>query len=128
MLRRGEEGSENVRRGECWHDRVPERYPEVVVLASCEDVVDAVRLARAEKLQVAVRSGGHSWSGSHLRDGTLRVDLSTCRPVDLSNVRAVDVDAAARTGAVRPVITGWELSSMLAPHGLFFPTGHSTGM
>ncbi|HET6393109.1 MAG TPA: FAD-binding oxidoreductase [Blastococcus sp.] len=121
VLRRGEEGYENVRRGECWHDRVPTRYPELIVLATGEDdVVGAVQLARREGLQIAVRSGGHSWSGSHLRDGTVLIDLS--------NLREVEVDVAARTGSVQPGITGWELSSMLAPQGLFFPTGHSTGV
>jgi len=121
VLRRGEEGYENARRGACWHDRVPERYPEVIVLATgTDDVVAAVKLARAEGLGIAVRSGGHSWSGSHLRDGSVLIDMS--------NLREVEVDVEARTGTVQPGITGAELAAMLAPHGLFFPTGHSTGV
>jgi hypothetical protein len=121
MVRKGEEGYEHLRRGECWHDRVPERYPEVIVVATSEDdVVRAVKLARKEGLGLAVRSGGHSWSGSHLRDGTVLIDLS--------NLREVWIDKAATTGTVQPGITGVELSEMLTPHDLFFPTGHSTGV
>jgi FAD/FMN-containing dehydrogenase len=121
VVRRGGEHYENLRRGTCWHDRVPERYPEVIVIASSDsDVAGAVRLARDEGLGVAVRSGGHSWSGSHLRDNTVLIDMS--------NLRHVEVDLETSTGTVEPGITGVELSAMLATHGLFFPTGHSTGV
>jgi FAD/FMN-containing dehydrogenase len=82
VLRRGDYRYESRRRETCWHAGVPDRYPEVIVLANNDDdVVAAVRLAREEGLQIAVRSGGHSWSGSHLRDGTVLIDLSNLRHV-----------------------------------------------
>jgi FAD/FMN-containing dehydrogenase len=121
VLRRGAEGYEHARRGNCWHDAVPDRHPEVIVLASSEDdVVGAVRLARDEGLGIAVRSGGHSWSASHLRDGTVLIDLS--------NLRRVEIDADTLTATVQPGIKGIELSTMLGRHGLFFPTGHNPGV
>jgi len=121
VLRRGDYHYEDLRRAACWHAGVPERYPEVIVLANNEDdVVGAVRLAREEGLQLAVRSGGHSWAGSHLRNGTLLIDLS--------NLRHVEVDRAAMTGTVQPGIKGSELNSMLMDEGLFFPTGHCSGV
>ncbi|GAA1001753.1 FAD-binding oxidoreductase [Subtercola frigoramans] len=121
VVRRGSEGYENLRRGLCWHDRVPERYPEVIVVATTDDdVVGAVRLARAEGLTVSVRSGGHSWSGSHLRNGTLLIDMA--------NMRQVEIDVDQQIAAVQPGIQGVEFASMLAEHDLFFPTGHSTGV
>ncbi|MFF3145634.1 FAD-binding oxidoreductase [Streptomyces sp. NPDC057927] len=121
VLRRGDYRYESRRREACWHAGVPDRYPEVIVLANNEDdVVAAVRLARVEGLQIAVRSGGHSWSGSHLRDGTVLIDLS--------NLRHVTVDREAMTGTAQPGIKGSELNAMVAEQNLFFPTGHCTGV
>ncbi|WP_030988328.1 FAD-binding oxidoreductase [Streptomyces sp. NRRL S-1813] len=121
VLRRGDYRYESLRREACWHAGVPDRYPEVIVLANHEDdVVGAVRLARREGLRIAVRSGGHSWSASHLRDGTVLIDLS--------NLRHVTVDREAMTGTAQPGIKGSEFSSMLAGQNLFFPTGHCSGV
>ncbi|HET6393130.1 MAG TPA: FAD-binding oxidoreductase [Blastococcus sp.] len=118
VLRRGEEGYERLRRGAVWHAGVPDRFPEVIVFASTEDdVVAAVRLARELGLRVAVRSGGHSWSGSHLRDGSLLIDMS--------NLRRVEIDEAGRTATVQPGVRGSEVLSMLRRKGLFFPVGHN---
>jgi FAD/FMN-containing dehydrogenase len=39
-----------------------------VQVANENDVVEAVRFARANQMRVAVRGGGHSWSAS--RSGT----------------------------------------------------------
>jgi FAD/FMN-containing dehydrogenase len=115
------EGYEHLRRGEVWHGGVPERYPTIIVVAHNEnDVVGAVRLARRENLQVAVRSGGHSWSASHLRDGTVLIDLS--------NLRRVEVDTETMTAVIEPAIQGMELLRMLQSEGLFFPVGHSPGV
>jgi FAD/FMN-containing dehydrogenase len=118
VLLRGEEGYEHLRRGAVWHSGVPERFPEIIVFASSEsDVVAAVRLARSLDLQVAVRSGGHSWSGSHLRDGSLLIDLS--------NLRRVEIDKGAMTATVQPGVRGSEVLTMLREQGLFFPVGHN---
>lgn len=44
VLRRGDYRYESRRREACWHAGVPDRYPEVIVLANNEDdVVAAVR-------------------------------------------------------------------------------------
>jgi FAD/FMN-containing dehydrogenase len=121
VLRRGEYRYEIRRREAVWHAGVPDRYPEVIVVANHEDdVVAAVRLARDEGRQIAVRSGGHSWSGSHLRDDTVLLDLS--------NLRRVTVDKSTMTGTAQPGIKGSELSRMLAEEELFFPTGHCSGV
>lgn len=64
VLRRGDYGYESRRREACWHAGVPDRYPEVIVLANNEaDVVAAVRLAGEEGLQIAVRSVATSGPG-----------------------------------------------------------------
>ena len=80
----------------------------------------AVQLAGDRSMAVGVRSGGHSWSGSHLRDGGMLLDLS--RLTDLS------LDSEAKTATVQPGVRGSELADTLRSHDLFFPVGHCQGV
>jgi FAD/FMN-containing dehydrogenase len=120
---RGDPSYEQLRRDMLWNALKPNRFPEAIVRAASDhDVVAAVRLARARGLQVAVRSGGHSWIGSPLREGTILVDLSARR--------AVHVEEAASSATLEPAVTAAELADTLARHRLAFPVGHcgSVGM
>jgi FAD/FMN-containing dehydrogenase len=113
----GDDGYEAARLEAVWNELKPQRRPAAIVLAQSEaDVVAAVRLARERGLRVKARSGGHSWTGSSVRDGAILVNLSA-----LSDVV---VDAAGASATVGPGAKGRDLNAMLAPHGLFFPTGH----
>ena len=117
VVRRGDAGYEEARRSAVWHAGTPSRFPEVIVLAQDEnDVIGAVRLAREEGRNVSVRSGGHSWSGSHLRDGVILIDLS--------RLRNASVNAEEMTATAQPGLKGSELDAMLGKHDLFFPIGH----
>ncbi|QJS99794.1 FAD-binding oxidoreductase [Streptomyces asoensis] len=119
VLRRGDEAYERARLDAVWNERKPDRYPDVIVLAHSEqDVVAAVRLARSEGLAIGIRSGGHSWVGNGVRGGGMLLDLS--------RLRDIEADPVSRTAAVRPSVTGPALLEQLAPHGLFFPTGHAS--
>lgn len=81
-----------------------------------QDVAAAVQLARERKLKVTVRSGGHGWSASHLRDEVLLIDVS--RLADIS----IDADGAhARVG---PGAKGWHLNRLLRDQERMFPAGH----
>lgn len=121
ILRRGEDGYEAARRASVWNARTPERFPDAIALAGTEDdVVHAVRMARDEGLRIGVRSGGHSWAGSHVRDGGLLLDLS--------RLTGVTVDADSMTARVQPGCRGNELVATLAEHDLFFPAGHCIGV
>ena len=71
-------------------------------------------------MQVGVRSGGHSWAGSHLRDGGMLLDLS--------RLTEISIDAEARTATVRPGVRGSDLAGALRAHDLFFPVGHCQGV
>ena len=74
---RGADGYEAARRATVWNGLLPDRFPEVIVQAhDTDDVVAAIRYARANGHRVGVRSGGHSWAASHLRDGGLLLDVS----------------------------------------------------
>ncbi|MEU6374946.1 FAD-binding oxidoreductase [Streptomyces sp. NPDC046909] len=118
LLRRGEPAYEQARLDAVWNERKPDRHPDVIVLAETEeDVLAAVRLARREDLRIGIRSGGHSWVGNGVREGGMLLDLS--------RLKGIGVDPATRTAAVQPAVTGPALLARLAPHGLFFPTGHA---
>jgi FAD/FMN-containing dehydrogenase len=121
VLARGEDDYEEARRVAVWNARTPERYPELIVLAESEgDAVRAVREARDRGMRVGVRSGGHSWAGNHLRDGGMLLDLS--------RLRAIELDAGAMRAAVEPGCHGDELLEVLAERDLFFPAGHCPGV
>ena len=108
---------EATRRRMVWNERIPERFPDVIVsVTSNADVIEAVKLARSRGLRIAVRAGGHSWIATSLRDGGMLIDLS--------QLNGVTVNVAARTAAAQPAIKNTELVAALAQHELAFPAGH----
>lgn len=120
-LERGVGGYEEARCSTVWNARTPDRYPDLVVQAeSDEDVGRAVRHAAAAGMKIGVRSGGHSWAGSHVRDGGLLLDLSM--------LDSVAIDAGAMRAVVGPGCRGHELLGALAERDLFFPAGHCEGV
>jgi len=117
LLWRGDPGYEEKRLDAVWNARKPDRFPEVVAVATCvDDVVDAVNHARSRGLRVAVRGGGHSWCGSPVRDGGMLVDLSA--------LRGISIDPVSKTAAVQPAVTARAFAAALEQHGLAFPVGH----
>ncbi|WP_237105119.1 FAD-binding oxidoreductase [Nonomuraea sp. MG754425] len=117
LVRRGEAGYEALRAAMVWNGLKPERFPDVIVQAASErDVRTAVRFARSAGLRVAVRSGGHNWVGSSVRDGGLLIDLS--------RLDACAVDTTSATASAQSAVRGRELAAALAGHGLAFPFGH----
>src|SRR5207253_4186845 len=69
---------------------IADRHPALIARCTrVEDVIAAVRFAREHDLVIAVRGGGHSVAG-----------FSTCDAgivIDLSGMRAVQIDPAMRT-------------------------------
>jgi FAD/FMN-containing dehydrogenase len=117
LLRRGDAAYEEARRNAAWRANLPDRFPAAIALPDSDsDVVAAVRLAAAEGWKVGVKSGGHSWTSPHLRDGALLID--TARMTDIA------IDPAGRTAWVRPAVRGRALNRALEAHGLMFPSGH----
>ena len=118
---RGAPEYEAARRATVWNARTPDRHPDVIVHArTADDVVAAVRAARDAGQRIGVRSGGHSWAGSHLRDGGMLIDLS--------RMTAIEVDAPGFTATVEPGCHGNVLAHTLAEHDRFFPGGHCVGV
>ena len=118
---RGAAGYETARRSTVWNGLLPQRFPDVIVQAhDTEDVVAAIRHARANGYQVGVRSGGHSWAASHLRDGGLLLDVSR---LDHCTVEPDQMIAYVGPGKVASVF-----ATELDAQGLFFPAGHCEGI
>ena len=118
LWRRGDAGYERARVGGVFNARHPQRFPAAILQAADEDdVVAGVRLARDEQLQVAVRSGGHSWAAWSVRDDSLLIDLGAMR--EMSYVAATGI------ATVNPAVRGGaEFAPFLASRGRAFPGGH----
>jgi FAD/FMN-containing dehydrogenase len=86
----GEDGYEAART--IWNAMIDRKPALVVRCLGATDVINAVKLARDEKLLVAVRGGGHNIAGNAVCDRGLLIDLSL--------MKSVHVDAAARTARV----------------------------
>jgi len=94
-----------------WNALFDDRRPAVVVQATgVADVAAALALARSHDLPVAVRGGGHSVAGFSTVDGGMVIDLS--------KMRGVRVDVAARRAYVGGGATWAEVDHETQAHGL----------
>jgi FAD/FMN-containing dehydrogenase len=65
-----------------------DKYPALIVQPSgVADIQHAVNFARERELLLAVKCGGHSWSGKSTCDGGMLLDLSTFRNVRVDPAR-----------------------------------------
>lgn len=118
---RDADGYGAARRATVWNGLVPDRFPDVIVQAhDTDDVVAALRYARAHGHRVGVRSGGHSWTASHLRDGGVLLDVS--------RLDHCSVDPDRMTADVGPGKVASVFAAELDAQGLFFPAGHCEGI
>lgn len=117
----GEAGYEAARRATCRNLNLPDLYPDMIVRAAvAEDVVTAVGIAKDNGWKIGIRSGGHSWSCNHVRQGGLLLDLS--------RLDEVSVSPDSLTAVVGPGCRSNDLDSLLEQHDLFFPVGHCVGV
>jgi FAD/FMN-containing dehydrogenase len=113
LLRPGEEGYDEARR--VWNGAVDRRPALIARPAGADDVATAVRFAREHDLPVSVRGGGHSVAGHGVGDGVLMIDLSL--------LKAVRVDPAARTARAAGGVLLGELDRATQRFGLAAPSG-----
>lgn len=118
LILRGSPEFEEARTARIFNRRLTDRQPAAVLrVASEEDVVRGVRLARERGWRVAVRSGGHSWAQWSVRSDALVLDLG--------GLRELSYDPATGIATASPAIQGGlELDPFLAAHDRFFPGGH----
>src|ERR671936_80956 len=109
----GDEGYDAARR--IWNGAIDRRPACIARCTGVADVAAAVRFARERDLEVAVRSGGHSFPG-----------LSTCDDgivIDLSPMKGIRVDPLARTVRAQAGVLLGELDRETQAFGLAVPAG-----
>ena len=117
VITRDDESYDKRRHSLIWQLRKTDRRPDAIVQAtSLEDVVSTVKFAGENTMKVGVRTGGHSWVHSSVRDGGIVLDMSRFRDL------AVDVEN--KTAVVGPAIYARELAAVLGRQGLGFPMAH----
>jgi FAD/FMN-containing dehydrogenase len=100
-----------------------DRQPAVIVrCAGATDIAGAVKLARSSGLEISVRGGGHNVAGRAVAEGGLMIDLSP--------MRGIHVDPAARTARAQGGVLWAELNREAHAHGLAVTGGaiSSTGI
>ena len=108
-----QDGYDEARR--IWNGSFDRRPALIARCAGAADVMRAVDFAKAHDLLVAVRGGGHSLSGQSVCDGGLMIDLS--------RMRGIRVDPAARRARAEPGVLLGELDRETQAFGLATPAG-----
>jgi FAD/FMN-containing dehydrogenase len=112
-----------IRPGDADYDRARALYNGMIdkrpaLIARCADVSDivpALALARERGLPLAIRGGGHNGPGlGSCNDGLV---------IDLSELKAVDVDPLRRRVRVSPGCTSGDVDNATHPFGLAVPFG-----
>jgi FAD/FMN-containing dehydrogenase len=109
----GEDGYDAART--IWNGMIDRRPGLVIRCLGAADVINAVNLAREEKLLLAVRGGGHNIAGNAVCDGGLLIDLSL--------MRSVRVDPASATARVEPGATLADFDKEAQEFALVTPLG-----
>ena len=108
LLKSSDAGYDEARRV---HNGLIDKRPAII--ARCHgtaDVADAVKLARANNLEIAVRGGGHNVGGRGTIDGGMMIDLAP--------MKGIHVDAARRTARAQGGVLWKEFNRETQLHGL----------
>jgi hypothetical protein len=108
LLRPGDDEYDEARK--VWNGAIDRRPALIARCASAADVAAALRLGRERDLPLAVRGGGHSVAGLCVNDDGLVIDLSP--------MRAIEVDPGARTARAGGGVLWGELDAATQAHGL----------
>lgn len=108
--------------GEAGYDELRKTFahegqPRMIVQClDAEDVKAALEYARANKLQLSVRGGGHSFAGLSTNDGGLVLDLSPMHTIEI-------IDTAKRIVRIGGGATWRQVTEALHGHGLALSSG-----
>jgi len=119
LLGAGQAGYDQARR--LWNPAF-DRHPALIARClGAADVKHAVSFAAAHELLTAVRAGGHSFGGQSGCDGGLVIDLSSMRAVEVDpSTRLARVEAGALLGNLDREAQGFGLAT---PAGVVADTG-----
>jgi len=113
LIGRDDPGYEEARA--VWNAMIDKRPALIARCAGARDVKTSLDFAMRHGLLFSVRGAGHNIAGSALCEDGLTIDLS--------QMRAVDVDAGAGTARVQPGATLGDVDAATLPHGLAVPVG-----
>src|SRR5260221_110509 len=98
-----------------WNAMIDKRPGIIARCATTADVVKSVNFARDNELLLAIRGGGHNIAGNAICDGGIVIDLS--------QMKAAQVDAAARRVVIEAGALLADLDAATQAHGLATPVG-----
>src|SRR6516162_11708091 len=113
LVCRGDNGYDTARR--VWNGRIDRRPALIAFCADDADIVASVRFAREHELVAAVRGGGQNVAGTAVCDDGLVIDLSL--------MKAIEVDATQRTARALGGVLWGELDQATQAFGLAVPGG-----
>lgn len=93
-----------------WNSTIDRRPAVIVRCREAADIIAAVNFARDQQLTISVRGGGHSVAGHAVCDGGVMIDLTP--------MRAIQVDPQSRTVRAEPGLTWSELDRETCAFGL----------
>jgi hypothetical protein len=108
LIQPGEEAYAESRR--IWNGAVDRRPALIARCVDADDVVAALRFARDHELPISVRGSGHGVAGNAVADGAIMIDLSL--------LKGVSVDPAARLARAAAGVTSGEFDLATQRHGL----------
>lgn len=108
LLTPGDDGYDEAR--SVWNGAIDRRPGYIARCRGVSDVSAALRFAREHELPIAVRGGGHGVAGTAVCDDGLVIDLSA--------MKAVQVDPAARTVRAQAGVLWGELDAATQAFGL----------
>jgi FAD/FMN-containing dehydrogenase len=117
VITKNDDNYEIWRQSMHWHQSKPDRYPDMIVQAqSVDDVIAAVKHAAANKLKIALKSGGHNAAGSPMRNSGMLLDVAA--------LNSVEIDSEKQIASIQPGVKSIQLVSEAGKQGLTFPAPH----
>lgn len=98
-----------------WNGMIDKHPALIARCAGVVDIINAVNFARANKLLVAVRGGGHNVAGNAVCDDGIVIDLS--------RMKSIRIDPVRNTCRVEPGLTWGEFDRETQAFGLALPGG-----
>ena len=100
---------------QAWNAMIDRRPTVIVQCADADDVPHAIRFARENRLDIAIRGGGHNIAGYAVCDNGITIDLS--------NIKNVRVEDSTKRAYVEPGATLADFDRAVQAHGLATPVG-----
>ena len=113
-------GSEQYdERRQIFNSAIDTKPAAMAVCDTEQDVAAAVKLAKAQNWSIAVKGGGHHLAGFAVAEGSLVIDTSNMKSIQVNeNLKTVEVAAGVKSG---------ELNAETQKYGLAVPLGTASG-